>query len=112
MTRLALACAGAAMLPSAILSNIRVFANGEPAITRKQRDLLAACQQTAQALGVLRGSINITQFSPGHGPVMMTWTMVLPAEDSITDSMDDLAKQILKAVPPQPYPWGGQGWGG
>ena len=123
LTRLALACAGAVMLPTAILNNKRVFAGDEPnigpnqfrldsCIGRKQRDVMLACQWAAQAMGVLRGSTNITHYSPDHREVLMDWTMILPPEDKITPDMEKLAYYIKKHVPAQPPPWGGQGWGG
>ena len=129
LTRLALACAGAVMVPSAIVSKEinRVFANGEPnigpnqfkvepCIAQRQTDVMFACQWVAQKLGVLRGSTNITHYSPDHREVLMDWTMILPDESNITNEMHDFAKAIIGLVErtggPPPPPWGGQGCGG
>ena len=73
---------------------------------------MLACQWAAQALKVLRGSTNITHYSPDHREILMTWTMIIPDEDYITQDMDDLANAIKNLVKPQPPPWGGQGCGG
>lgn len=98
MTRLGLLFAGAVMLPSTIASNNPVSAGGRripgPSIGPKQRDILAACQKTAQRFGVFRDSTNITEYA-SDGEILMTWTMILPPETSIDDSMEQIAQQIL-----------------
>ena len=94
------------MIPN-IVSKSLVFADDgrtRPSIGRKQRDLLAACQKTAQRMGVFRDSTNIWHYSPDHGEVFMTWTMVLPPEESIDSSTEQAAQQILQIVGSVPNP--------
>jgi len=96
LTRLALLAAGAAVLPSVIFSNNRVSADG-PTIGPRQRDLLAACKGVAKRMGVFRASTNITHYAP-DGQIEMTWTMILPPENTIDDATEQLAQQILQQV--------------
>jgi len=100
LTRLALLFAGALMVPSTMISNNPVGADERterPSIGRKQRELLAACQKTAQRMGVFRDSTNITHYAL-DGEIEMTWTMILPPEKSIDDSTRNKALEILKVI--------------
>ena len=85
---------GALMLPNGLVRNDLVFAVGQKdrAIGRKQRDLLAACQTVSNQLGVFR-TMMIEHYA-NDGEVEMTWTMILPPENSIKDSTVNLAQQI------------------
>ena len=70
----------------------------EPRLLQRQRDVLAACQKAAQRLHVFRDSTNITHYLPDHGEIHMTWTMILPPEDSIEPAIETVAQNILKVL--------------
>ncbi|HKM51738.1 MAG TPA: hypothetical protein VJZ75_11225 [Candidatus Bathyarchaeia archaeon] len=95
LTRVALLVTGAVMLPSVIVSNSLVHADDRyrPSIGRKQRDLLAACQNVAKRMGVFRDGTNIWHYA-NDGEIEMTWTMVLPPEHSIDENTAALAQQL------------------
>lgn len=83
------------MLPSGLVRNDLVFAVGQKdrAIGRKQSDLLAACLAVSNRMGVFR-TMMIEHYMPNDGEIEMTWTMILPPENSITDSTLNKAQQI------------------
>ena len=96
LTRLAILLTGAVILPSVIVRNNLAFADDRrerPSIGRKQRDLLAACQNVAKRMGVFRDGTNIWHYA-NDGEIEMTWTMILPPEHSIDDSTAALAEQL------------------
>ncbi len=90
LTRLALlfgGAVGALVLPSDLIKNNSVMAIGQ-----KQSDLLAACQSVAGRMGVLR-TMSIEHYA-NDGQIEMTWAMILPSENSIDQSTDQLAQQL------------------
>ncbi len=63
------------------------------AVEQKQSDLIEAMQTVAQRMGLYHG---MEMWNMGaDGGAEMTWTMVLPSEDSISQSTDQLARQII-----------------
>ncbi len=79
---------GALLLPFEMTEKSSVSAIGQ-----KQSDLLEAMQTVAQKMGLYRG---MEMWGMGaDGGAEMTWTMSLPPEDSISQSTDQLARQII-----------------